>query len=140
MTFGSFGEGSFFICLFIFSGGKRSGSNQGYHKVVATWQIVRFFIKILVSHVWGALHHLVPFIQFKSVKHTDGGMLKPATLVKVIFLHGYFSHFRNCTSSTKSCKVLHTNTLKWLKNKGRKVCFKTLSLTFARNGPELKLL
>ena len=31
--------------------------------------------------------------------------LKPATLLKVTILHGYFSRFLNCTNDTKSCKA-----------------------------------
>ena len=32
-------------------------------------------------------------------------LLKPATLLKVTFLHGCFSRFLNCTNSTKSRKT-----------------------------------
>ena len=35
--------------------------------------------------------------------------IKPATLLKVTFLHVSFSLFLNCTISTKSRKTLHVN-------------------------------
>ena len=48
----------------------------------------------------------------KNMKNTHGGVLllvkvlaKSATLLKVTLLHGYFSHFLNCTSVTKSPKT-----------------------------------
>ena len=33
--------------------------------------------------------------------------MKPATLLKVTFLHGSLSRFLNCTNSTKSCNASH---------------------------------
>ena len=44
-----------------------------------------------------ALRDLVPFVQFKNVKNTHGGVLLlvkwQAFLLKVTFLHGCFSRF-----------------------------------------------
>ena len=43
-----------------------------------------------MSQICGALHDLVPFVQFKKrEKHP----CTPATLLKVTLLHGYFSRF-----------------------------------------------
>ena len=71
-----------------------------------------------------ALRDFVPFVQFKKrekhpwrivtfrkvagFKHPWRSVtlsLQPASLPKVTLLHGCFSHFLNCTNSTKSCKV-----------------------------------
>ena len=46
----------------------------------------------------------------KNVKNTHGGVLilvKPATLLKLIFLHGCSSRFLNCTNGTKSRNTTH---------------------------------
>ena len=47
--------------------------------------------------IWHHLNNL------KNVKSTHGGVLslKPATLLKLILLHGCFSRFLNCTNGTK---------------------------------------
>ena len=52
---------------------------------------------------------LVPFAQFKNTGKTpieecyfcEVTGLKPATLLKVTYLHGYFSRFLNCANDTK---------------------------------------
>ena len=45
-----------------------------------------------ISLVYDALHDLVSFIQFKKrQKHLSRSLLKPATVLKVTLLHGYFS-------------------------------------------------
>ena len=46
--------------------------------------------------IWCHLYNL------KNVKNTHGGVL---ILVKLTFLHGYFSHFLNCANGTKSCNA-----------------------------------
>ena len=52
---------------------------------------------------------------FINVKDTHGGVLKPATLLKVTLLRGCFSHFLNCTNATKSCNASHMKTiLSWI--------------------------
>ena len=70
---------------------------------------------LLVKIICDALHHLVPFAQFKNVKITQEGMLllglKPATL-KVTLLHGCCSRFLNCANDTKLCKH-HMNFEMW---------------------------
>ena len=56
------------------------------------------------------MHDLVPFVQFKNVKNTHGGVLLlvyPATLLKVTLLHGCFSDFLNCANGTKSRNASH---------------------------------
>ena len=65
------------------------------------------------------LHDLVPFAPFRNVKNSHGGVLllvkllakKPATLLKVTFLHGCFSYFLNCTNGTKSRKTSQVSSL-----------------------------
>ena len=47
------------------------------------------------------LRDLVPFLQFKNMKNTRGGVL-PATLLKATLLHECFSRFLNSTNGTKS--------------------------------------
>ena len=45
-----------------------------------------------ISLVYDALHDLVSFMQFKKrQKHLSMSLLKPATVLKVTLLHGYFS-------------------------------------------------
>ena len=66
---------------------------------------------ILSSHLnkCGALHNLVPFVQFKkrekhpwrSVNFSKVACLKPATLLKLTLLHGCFLGFLKCTNGTK---------------------------------------
>ena len=56
--------------------------------------------------IWYHLHNL------KNFKNTHGGLLlsvnlKPATSLKVAFLHVCFSRFLNCTNGTKLCKASH---------------------------------
>ena len=58
-------------------------------------------IKICCS-VWNGFD-LVPFAQFKKREKT----LKPATLLKLTLLCGWFSHFLNSTNDTKSCESSH---------------------------------
>ena len=72
---------------------------------------VRGFIEI---RMWNALHKLVPFVQFKNVKNTDGGGLLSVKLqasncnfLKVTLLHWCFSRFLNCANDTKSVKASH---------------------------------
>ena len=59
-----------------------------------------------------ALHDMVAFVQFKKRKKhpwrsVDFSLLKPATLLKLTFLHGCFSRFLNCTNATKSRNAPH---------------------------------
>ena len=57
-----------------------------------------------------ALRDLVLFVQFqkrekhlwRSVNFSKVAGFKPATLLKLTVLHGYFSLFLNCTNGTKS--------------------------------------
>ena len=58
--------------------------------------------------IWYHLHNL------KNVKNTHGGVLilKPTTLLKLTFLHGYFSRFLYCTNGTKSCNAPHISSKK----------------------------
>ena len=57
-----------------------------------------------------ALRDLVPFVQFKkrekhpwrNVNFNKVADLKPATLLKLTLLYGYFSRFLNCRNGTKS--------------------------------------
>ena len=48
---------------------------------------------------YDALRDLVPFVQFKNMKNTHGGVL--ILVLKLTLLHGCFSHFLNCTNDTK---------------------------------------
>ena len=65
--------------------------------------------------ICGALHDLVPFLQFKkrekhpwrSVNFCKVAGLKLATLLKLTLLHGCLPRFLNCTNGTKSCNVPH---------------------------------
>ena len=63
--------------------------------------------------VCGALHDLVPLVKFKKRKKhpwrsaTFSCRLKPATLLKVALIHGFFSHFLNCAHGTKSRNAPH---------------------------------
>ena len=50
------------------------------------------------------LYHLY---SLNNVENTHGGVLQPATLLKVILLHGCFSRFLNCTNGAKSHKATH---------------------------------
>ena len=64
------------------------------------------------------MHNLLPFVQFEKREDNHGGVtilvklqasLRPATLLKVLLLYGYFSSFLNSTNGTKLCKAsLHT--------------------------------
>ena len=70
--------------------------------------------KVLRNFIWDALHDLVPFVQFKNVNSTHGGVflleklqVKPATLLKATFLRECFSSFLNCPNSTKPRKASH---------------------------------
>ena len=64
---------------------------------------------VMCCVIW---HHLY---NLKNVKNTHGRVLflvklqalKPATLLKVTFLHGCFSRFLNRTNGTKSSKTSH---------------------------------
>ena len=51
------------------------------------------------------LQNLVPFVQFKYVKNSYGGMLLLVKLqalsLKVTLFNGWFSRFLNCTNGTK---------------------------------------
>ena len=58
-----------------------------------------------------ALRDLVVFVQFKKrEKHPWMSVTfnKIAGLLKVTPLHGYFSHFLNCTNGTKSRNTIRT--------------------------------
>ena len=70
--------------------------------------------------ICGALHDLVPSVQFKNVTNTHGRVLilvklqaeqscrlQPVTLLKLTLLHRCFSHFFNCTNGTKSRNAPH---------------------------------
>ena len=60
--------------------------------------------------ICGALHDLVPFVQFKkrekhpwrSFEFSKVAGLKPATLLKLTLHHGCFSRFSNCKNGIKS--------------------------------------
>ena len=52
--------------------------------------------------------HLAPFVQFKKrEKQTVLLLVKPATLLKVKFLHRCFPRFLKCTNGIKSRNVSH---------------------------------
>ena len=61
------------------------------------------------------MRDLVPFVQFKkrekhpcrSVDFSKVAGVKPATLLKLTLLHGYFSRSLNCTIGTKSRNAPH---------------------------------
>ena len=67
---------------------------------------MKTFAEVVIDNVYvcdrcGALRDLVAFVQFKrgkkhpwrSVNLSNVAGLKPATLLKLTFLHGCFSHF-----------------------------------------------
>ena len=51
--------------------------------------------------IWCNLYNL------KNVKNVHGGVLLLEKLLKVLLLHGYFSRFLNCKTSTKLRKASH---------------------------------
>ena len=59
------------------------------------------FIYVMRCAIWYNLYNL------KNLKNTHGGVLKPATLLKVTLLQGCFSSFSNCVNGTKSRKAFH---------------------------------
>ena len=66
------------------------------------------------NNICDALRDLAPIVQFeKREKHPWRSVTfsKPATLLKVILLHGCFSRFLKCTSGTKSRKASDMNFL-----------------------------
>ena len=70
--------------------------------------ILTYFMA-LVIHTCGALRDLVPFVQFKKRENHPWKSVnfKPATLLKLTLLHGYFSRFLNRTNGTKSRNTPH---------------------------------
>ena len=77
---------------------------------------VCFFVSTLADFlICDGLHDLVPFVQFKkrekhpwrSTTFIKVAVFKPATLMKVALLHGYFSRFLNCMKGTKSRNASH---------------------------------
>ena len=64
----------------------------------------------MIARVCDALRDLLLFVQLKNVKNKHGRVLllgagKRLKLLKVKLVHGCFSHFLNCTNSTKSRKT-----------------------------------
>ena len=57
--------------------------------------------------------------------------LKPATLLKVILLHGCFSRFLNCTNGTKSRQASHTCNKKLVKPVQQQTFDGTLYMQFS---------
>ena len=65
--------------------------------------------------ICGALHDLIPFVQFKkrkkhpwrNINFSKVAGFKPATLLELTLLHGYFSRFLNFTNGTKSRNSSH---------------------------------
>ena len=56
------------------------------------------------------MRNLVSCVQFKKRKKHPWRTVtfsKPATVLKVTLLHGYFSRFLNCANGTKSRKTSH---------------------------------
>ena len=56
----------------------------------------------------GILYHLC---NLENVKNTHGGVLNPATLLKVRLLHGCLSSFLNCTDGNKSRNASHITSI-----------------------------
>ena len=71
-----------------------------------------FYGFMMVCAIWYHLYNL------KNVKNIYGGMFfliklhAPASLLKVTRPHGCFSHFLNCTNTTKSCKLSYFHHLR----------------------------
>ena len=61
---------------------------------------IAFVLYFFKCNVW---LDLVPFVQFKNVKSTHGGVL--LLVLKVTFLNGCFSRVLNCSNGTKSRKT-----------------------------------
>ena len=84
------------------------------------------------SFICGALRDLVPFLPCKKREKdpwwsvTFSKVVKPATLLKVIFLHGCLSRFLNCPQGTKSCNarlfMLSGNQISFFKPIFTKLC------------------
>ena len=52
---------------------------------------------------------MAPFVQFKNMKDTHGGvlLLQPTTLLKLTLLYGSFSRFLNCTNGIQLRETSH---------------------------------
>ena len=102
-------------------------------------KMVNIFFEIICLHnksleqwtikIWDALCNFVTSVQFKKLeKHLWRSVtqyscrLPHATLLKISLLHGYFSHFLNCTSGKNSCKasnilnLIRENVNSWIFN------------------------
>ena len=79
---------------------------RGKSKEKSPWELCLKTSKIIVvlCAIWYHLQNL------KNVKNTHGGLLllvfilllRPATLLKVMLLHGYYSRVLNCSNGTKN--------------------------------------
>ena len=69
---------------------------------------ISLYLSVEIFWICDALRDLVPFVQFKNVKNTHGGVVKlqarafTKTLLILTLLHGFFSRFSNCINGTKS--------------------------------------
>ena len=74
------------------------------HHASFWWSIFPGLWLMVVMLESDALRDLVAFVQFKKrEKHPRRSVnFKPATLLKLTHLHGFFSRFLNCTNGTKS--------------------------------------
>ena len=70
---------------------------SGLFSTTVTFTVALTHYNYITSHICGALHDLVPFVQFKKrEKHPWRSVT--FTLLKVALLHGCFSHFfKFCT-------------------------------------------
>ena len=67
-------------------------------------------LRIGKNQICGALHDLVPFVQFKKLKKhlwRSVSFSKVATLLKLTLLYGCLSRFLNCINGTKSHNASH---------------------------------
>ena len=79
---------------------------SGLFSTTVTFTVTLPHYNYITSHICGALHDLVPFVQFtKREKHPWRSVT--FTLLKVTLLHGCFSHFLNYAHGTKLRNTPH---------------------------------
>ena len=65
-------------------------------------RILQILVYSLIHKMWYVAQFWYHLYNLKNIKNIHGGMLQPATLLKVSLLHGCFSRILNCINGTKS--------------------------------------